>query len=64
MQKTLSEEQLKFIFENKGKMRIKDIAAALGVTDSCVAQRLNPKANIVVMKDFFDIDKEAKMWGI
>ena len=61
--KSLNPQQLEFIFENKGKMRVKDIAATLGVTPSCIVQRLSPKAKVVVMDCYFDIDKEAKKYG-
>lgn len=62
--KSLNPQQLEFIFENRDKMKIKDIAATLGVTPSCIVQRLKPKAKVVVMDCFFDIDKECKKWGI
>lgn len=62
--KSLNPQQLEFIFENRDKMRVKDIAATLGVTASCIVQRLSPKAKMVVMSEFFDIDKECKKWGI
>ena len=61
--KPLTADQLRFISENTGKMRVKDIAATLGVTASCIVQRLSPKAKVVVMSEFFDIDAEAKKYG-
>jgi len=61
--KSLTEDDLKFIFENKGKMKQKDIAQILGVTASCVNQHLRPAAKVVVMDCYFDIDKEAKKYG-
>ena len=64
--KSLTEDDLKFIFENKGKMKQKDIAQILGVTASCVNHyvriELNPKE--VIKPGCFDIVSECKKWGI
>jgi len=58
--KPLTSTQLEFIFENKGKMKQKDIAAAIKVTPACVCKVLKPKAKFVIMPQYFDIDKEYK----
>jgi len=58
--KPLTPTQLEFIFENKGKMKQKDIATAIKVTPSCVCKVLKPKAKVVIMPQYFDIDKEYK----
>jgi len=53
--------QLEFIFENKDKMKQVDIANELNISPAVVNYKLKGrKAKIVVMENFFDIDKEWK----
>lgn len=60
---TLNQEQLRFIKDNAGKMRIKDIAASLKVTASCVHQRINGRKKVdVVPEGYFDVDKFYKTY--
>ena len=63
-QKPLTEEQEKFILDNKGKLKIKEIASQLNVTASCVHQHVNPKKKERVKEGCFDIDSECDEWGI
>ena len=58
--KPLTSTQLEFIFAHKGKMKQVDIAKAIKVTPACVCKILKPKAKVVVMPQYFDIDKEFK----
>lgn len=55
--------QLEFIFENKDKMKQVDIANELNISAAVVNYKLKGrKAKIVVMENFFDIDKEYKKY--
>lgn len=58
--KKLTATQLEFIFENKDKMKQVEIAMAIKVTPACVCKVLKPKAKVVIMEQYFDIDKEYK----
>lgn len=49
-----------FILSKKGKMRVKDIADTLGCSPAYVCKILKPKAKVIVMNGYFDIDKEYK----
>lgn len=58
----LTATQLEFIFENKDKMKQVDIANELNISPAVVNYKLKGrKAKIVVMENFFDIDKEWKL---
>lgn len=55
--------QLEFIFDNKDKMKQVDIANELNISPAVVNYKLRGrKAKIVVMENFFDIDKEYKKY--
>ncbi len=49
--KNLTQQQIDFIHDNKGKMKQKEIAKALGVTPPCVHKYIK-KSNVV--NGFFD----------
>lgn len=49
-----------FIKNNAGKMRVKDIAEQLKCSPAYVCKILKPKAKVVQMEGYFDIDKEFK----
>lgn len=53
-------DKLEFILNNKGKMKQKDIAAAINVTPACVCKILKPKAKVIIMPQYFNIDHEYK----
>lgn len=61
--KALNPEQLQFIFDNVGVLKQNVIAGRLGVTPAAVNKIIRPKAKVVVMDNFFDIDREAKKYG-
>jgi len=57
----LSEYQLKFIRDNRDRMRQVDIARALKITPACVNQRLRNGRNGVLEKEgIFNISEFAK----
>lgn len=58
----LTPTQLEFIFENKGKMKQKDIAAAIKVTPACVCKVLRPKAKVIPIDGNFDIEDFKKCY--
>lgn len=58
--KNLTTEQIKFIHENNGKMKQKDIARVLGITPPAVSQRINKRVKVV--EGFFDIDELKKQY--
>jgi len=61
MPNPLTSIQLEFIFENKGRMKQVDIAKELNVSCAVVNQKIRGrKAKVVVMDEYFDIDKEWK----
>lgn len=57
-----TEEQLKFIRENTGKMRQVDIAKALGKSPSCICRLAKQKEKPTVSKRFFNVDEFAKLY--
>ena len=63
MPNPLTSTQLEFIFENKGRMKQVDIAKKLNVSPAVVNQKIKGrKAKVVVMPQYFDIDKEFKQF--
>jgi len=63
MPNPLTSIQLEFIFENKGRMKQVDIAKELNVSPAVVNQKIRGrKAKVVVMDEYFDIDKEYKKY--
>lgn len=60
----LSEEQLKFIDENKGKLKQVEISARLGISNSAVNQRITGRKDRRrgegISDGYFNIDKEWK----
>lgn len=45
-------------------MRVKDIAAALNCSPAYVCKILKPKAKVVKMPGYFDIDQLAKQYAL
>lgn len=62
--KKLTDDKVKFINQNKGKLKQNIIAAMIGVSPACVCKFLKPKVRKVVGEEFFDIDNECRAWGI
>ena len=52
----LTAAQIKFIDENKGHMKQKDIALAIGVTPACVNKRISRG---VVVEGLFNVEEYA-----
>jgi len=62
--KSLNPEQLQFIFDNVGVLKQNVIAGRIGCTPAAVNKIIKgPKAKIIIMDGYFDIDKEAKKYG-
>lgn len=49
-----------FILANKNKMRVRDMADELKCSPAYICKVLKPKAKVVIMEGYFDIDKEFK----
>jgi predicted transcriptional regulator len=64
MSRKLTDEQLQFIINNKGVLKQKVIAARCGVSPAAICKILKPQVKEVISEEYFDIDKEVRLWGI